>query len=85
MSDTFDKTLKAAAESFFLLPGAETVTYFPAAGASRKIKAVISRAGPENMPGVEGGGLPAFEVLVKNHATAGIASDSVDTGGDKIE
>ena len=85
MSDVFNDTLIAAADAFFQLPGAETVTYFPATGASRRIKAVISRTGPENTPGVRGGSLPAFEVLVKNHETGGVASDSIDTGGDKIE
>lgn len=83
--DTFDKTLIAAADSFFELPGAETVTYLPASGASRKIRAVITRTGPENLPSVSGGSLPAFGVLVKNHATAGISSETIDTGGDKIE
>jgi hypothetical protein len=85
MSETFDKTLIAAADSFFQLPGAELVTYFPSGGISRRIKAVISRAGPENIPGVSGGSLPAFEVLVKNDSDEGIASDQLDTGGDKIE
>lgn len=85
MSDIFDDTLIAAAESFFLLPGTEKVTYFPAAGGSRKIKAVISRIGADSIPGVEGGSLPGFTVLVRNNATAGIDSASVNTGGDKIE
>lgn len=85
MSDVFDDTLVASADAFFQLPGAEMVTYFPAAGISRRIKAVISRSGPENQPGVSGGSLPAFEVLCKNDSAEGIASDSVDTGGDKIE
>jgi len=85
MSDVFDDTLKAAAESFFQLPGTEMVTYFPVSGTVRRIKAVVTRSGPENLPGMEAGGLPAFEILVRNHATKGIASDTVDTGGDKIE
>jgi hypothetical protein len=85
MDNVFDDTLKSAAESFFQLPGAETVTYFPAGGISRQIKAVISRTGPEGLPSIAGGSLPAFIVLVKNDSAEGIASDNVDTGGDKIE
>lgn len=85
MPDTFDKTLIASADAFFQLPGAETVTYFPITAASRRIKAVISRAAPENTPDIRGGSLPAFEVLVKNDSADGIASESIDTGGDKIE
>ena len=80
----FDATLKAAADTFFKLPGAERVTYLPGSGASRGIMAVISRRGPEAIANVSGGSLPAFEVLVKNHATEGIASDLLDTGADKI-
>jgi hypothetical protein len=85
MSDIFDDTLKAAADSFFCLPGTEMVTYYPATGTARRIKAVVSRAGPANLPGVDDGSLPAFSVLVKNDSAEGIASQSVDTGGDKIE
>lgn len=84
MSDVFDDTLKAAADTFFKLPGAERVTYLPGVGASRGIWAVISRRAAGPMAGVSGGSLPAFEVLVKNHATEGIESDVVDCGVDKI-
>lgn len=85
MSDIFDDTLTAAAESFFLLPGAEWVDYFPRGGSARRIRAVISRNGPENLPNVAGGSTPQFTALVRNHATLGITSDEVDSGGDTIE
>lgn len=85
MSSVFDDTLKSASDSFFLLPGAEWVTYKPRAGAARRIRAVVTRNPESNVPGVEGGSLPPFEVLVKNDETAGIASEDVDTGGDEIE
>jgi hypothetical protein len=68
-----------------LLPGAETVTYFPRSGSSRQIRAVITRPGAEQMAGVAGGSAPQFEVLVKNDSASGIASDELDTGGDKVE
>ena len=77
MSDVFDDTLASAAGSFFLLPGAETVTYYPAAGAGRQISAVITRSEP--------GRMPVINALVINNVTGGISSDEVDTGGDKIE
>ena len=85
MSDAFSQTLQAAAESFFLLPGAQWVTYVPRTGAARRIRAVVRRGGPENMPGIADGSRPMFEVLVKNDDTEGIASDAIDTGGDKIQ
>jgi len=84
MSDAFDKTLELSADAFFLLPGSEYVTYFPVSGASRKIRAVINRPGPERIEEI-GGGREVSEVLVKNSGTGGIASTEVDTGGDKIK
>jgi len=77
MSDTFDDTLASAAGSFFLLPGAETVTYYPVSGDGRQISAVITRSEP--------GRTPVVNALVMNSETEGIASDLIDTGGDKIE
>lgn len=77
MSDVFDDTLASAAGSFFLLPGAETVTYHPAFGDSRQISAVITRSEP--------GRMPVINALVINNVTGGISSEEVDTGGDKIE
>lgn len=85
MSNAFDQTLRGAADAVFLLPGVETVTYFPRSGASRQIRAVVDRSGPEQIPGVAGGSQPRIEVLVKNNSTSGIGSDELDTGGDKIE
>jgi hypothetical protein len=85
MSEAFDQTIAAAADSFFLLPGAETVTYYPRSGAGRQIKAVVSRIGDEQMAGVAGGSRPRAEVLVKNNSASGISSAELDTGGDKLE
>lgn len=85
MNDAFDETLVAAADNFFLLPGAEPITYFPVSGDSKKIWAVVTRIEAEQMPALDGGSRPQFEVLVKNDESEGIASDKVNTGGDKIE
>lgn len=85
MSDVFDDTLKAAAESFFKLPGYERILYRPRTGAVRAIKAVVTRNTAENLPGVAGGSGPAFEVLVKNDDTEGIYSQNLDTGGDELD
>lgn len=85
MSDIFDETIAAAAESFFLLPGSETVTYYPAAGSGRQITAVVFRPEPGRIPDVEGGSLPGPTVLVRNDPDSGIESDKVNTGGDKVD
>jgi len=81
MSDVFDDSLAASAGSFFLLPGAETVTYWPASGSSRSISAVITRSEPRRLLGSR----PVINALVMNSSSEGIASDEVNTGGDKIE
>ena len=82
--DAFDTTLELSADSFFLLPGAGYVTYFPATGDPRRIQAVIDRPGPERTAEL-GGGRLVNEVLVKNSGSDGIASTEVDTRGDKIQ
>lgn len=85
MPDTFDATLRSAAPAFFQLPDAEIVTYFPRSGASRRIEAVVTRSQAEPAPDDQGVVAPVFEVLVRNDSSAGIASDELDTGGDRIE
>lgn len=85
MTDAFDKTLVISADSFFLLPDTETITYFPVSGASRQIKAVVDRPGPEALGDLSGGQRENIEILVKNNGTDGIASTDVDTGGDKVQ
>jgi len=84
MPDSFDDTLAASADAFFLLPGAEYVTYVPASGSARRIRAVVDRPGAEQLPGVAGGSRPGIEILVRNSSTAGISSAEIDTGGDKL-
>lgn len=85
MSDMFDDTLKAAASSFMLLPGAETIIYRPRTGSARAISAVISRNDAEPLPGVAGGSRPRLELLVMNDAINGISSATIDTGGDSVD
>lgn len=85
MSDVFDKTLELSADSFFLLPDTETITYFPASGSSRQIKAVVDRPGPEQIGDFSGVQRDSIEILVRNSSAYGIASTEVDTGGDKVQ
>jgi hypothetical protein len=78
VNDSFERTLKQAADSFFSLPGTCYVTYFPALGPARRIKAVIDHQDVED-------GREAVEILVKNDSSSGIASAEINTGGDKVE
>lgn len=85
MTDVFDQTLQASADSFFLLPGMECITYFPASGASRQIKAVVQRIEAAQIDDLSGGSREPVQFLVKNDSVDGISSDEVNTGGDKVE
>ncbi len=60
------------------------VTYTPRTGAPRSIEVLIQYVGPRALAGIAGGSRPHLEILVRNHATLGITSRQVDTGGDKL-
>ena len=83
--DAFDRTLTAAADSFFLLPDAVWIDYLPAGGTARRIKAIIDRMGAVESENIRGGEREAYEITVKNSTTAGVSSAQVDTGGDKVK
>ena len=76
----------------FLTDFSETVTYHPASGESRQIKAVVDRSPPADLPGAPAGALaPKATIAVANRATAisddtigGISTSELDTGGDMI-
>lgn len=60
----------------------ETVTYKPAAGSNRSIKAVVHR----NLPPIDDNGVIRYPVVieVENNSTRGISSTELDSGADKI-
>ena len=86
MSAFYEETLQAVGESIFLLPGAQYVTYCPAGGSPRRIQAVPLRGDEADLlTDAAGPRRPATVLLVQNSSTTGIASDDVNTGGDKVE
>ena len=61
----------------FLTDFSETVTYHPASGESRQIKAVVDRSPPADLPGAPAGALaPKATIAVANRATA-ISDDTI--------
>ena len=84
MANEFDTLLTETASEFTDV-FAEDVTYWPRAGGSRAIKAIVSRQTPEQLPGEARAHGMTITVTVENNATSGISSSEVDTGGDKIE
>ena len=80
MASIFDGIDEAAAEVLMMVM-AEPVTYYPAAGGSRSIEAIVER----NAVGeVSGGNTPMGRMMVRNSATIGISSAEFDRGGDQI-
>lgn len=70
----------------FMLDFAEDIVYRPLNGRPRTIKAVVNRDVHRPMDGA-GGGRPinAMTITVANDRITGIASDEIDTGGDRID
>ena len=62
-----------------------TITYLPRGGPARTIQAIVEYKGPQPLDGLRGGSRPHVELLVRNHATLGISSKEIDTGGDLLQ
>ena len=86
MAGFYDDTLAVAADAVFLLPNMEYVTYIPASGSQRRIKALVERHDEgDNINRISPTARPEPTVLVKNSTTDGISSGEINTGGDKME
>lgn len=62
----------------------ETVTYLPAGGGSRSIKAIVDREMPAGLPGVTNVHTSVCFIEVANDVTVGISTAELNTGGDKV-
>ena len=62
-----------------------TVTYYPAAGGSREISAIVTRRPPAELDGVPHGCGPELEIAVANDATTGISSSEVNKTKDQVK
>lgn len=70
-------------EEILSVSGTE-LQYLPSVGDARTISAFVDYGGEGAIPGLPHGTGPGISVLVRNHATAGIASEAVDCGGDAV-
>ena len=84
MTSEFDQALIDTAANFVDTFG-ESVTYWPKAGGSRAITAVVTRGLPETIEGAPYGHAPKTTIQVVNSNTTGIRSDEINLQGDKIE
>ena len=87
MADTvFGRMFLRSAASNLLRQFGETVTYYPAAGGSgRRIQAMVQRQPLEVISELGTQVSEAILVRVRNNKYTGIASETVDAGGDEIE
>jgi hypothetical protein len=76
----FDGLDNQGAEALMAVHG-EPVTYYPQAGGSRSITAIVDR---DQIQSVPGGSSPAARIMVRNDVTLGITSAEFDRGGDRI-
>jgi hypothetical protein len=63
----------------------ETVTYRPAGGGTRQIKAVVERAVPGALGAAPHGQAPVKAIGVINSDTSGISGAELDIGGDRVD
>lgn len=63
----------------------EYVIYRPSGGRPRTIRAIVERNPPELLVGADHARSLVFRIRVTNDAVTGIASDTIDTGGDHID
>ena len=75
-----DMTQDAA---IFVADFCESITYRPLDGIPRTIQALVTRGSPESMQ--PHGIAPKFTIMVRNDHRHGIASDEIDTGGDRVD
>jgi hypothetical protein len=83
MSNPFDTDLVATRTPILDLYG-EAVIYYPSAGGSRNITAIVDRGNVQSLGGAPAGQGQVIEIDVANDATVGISSSEVNTGGDKV-
>jgi len=80
----FDTSYATSAFPALLAVHGETVAYYPRAAEPREIKAIVTRLPPQSVPGTVRARSPVWRLVVRNDEDAGIAADSLDTGGDEI-
>lgn len=79
----FDEAIYEDADIFLSTFGVQ-ITYYPRSGGSRSIIGIVDQDLVSGVSGFPGANTPFARIAVKNSVTDGIASNEVDTGGDKI-
>ena len=84
MATVFDSHFAAAGFPMLLDQFGESITYYPAAGGSRSIQAIVNRDPPEILDGSGNAVMPKALLQVLNSTTSGIGSSEVNIGSDEV-
>jgi len=85
MSANFEAVLMTDATGMAETEGPwEDIVYTPLGGVARTIKAIVVREVPDIIPNAPRGMTERLMIYVRNSATAGISSASLDVGGDTV-
>lgn len=79
--DLFGRTALPCLQSQY----GERITYYPRNGNPRTITAMVDRNPPEDGGPFEESRGPRFVIECENDQQIGIASECIDTGGDRVE
>jgi hypothetical protein len=85
MPSVFDSHFASAGFPLLLSQFGESITYWPRAGGSRLIDAIIEREPPAIYDASGNAVMPRAVIRVYNSCRSGIASNEIDTGGDEVE
>lgn len=80
-----EAALQTAVPVMMELLSAKFISFFPYGGDERRILAVITYLGPQEMDGISSGSRrPQYELLAQNDAAAGVTAAELDTGKSKF-
>ena len=85
MVSTFDQRFRQSGFPMLLAQYGEPVVYYPLAGGSRSIDAIIERSPPAFYDAAGNVVLPEFTISVYNNVTDGILSSELNSGGDQVD
>lgn len=84
MATVFDSHFAASGFPQLIDNFGESITYYPIAGGTRPIKAIVERNPPAIFDASGNAVLPTAVIRVYNSATSGILARTVDIGKDEI-
>lgn len=70
--------------AFMLASSGEEIDFYPAAGGTRSILAIVDRLGAQDIPGAPEGSTEVFRIVVLNDPAAGISTTEINVRKSKV-